>query len=349
MGTNRFRQLNALAYPLARSVLFCMDAERAHHLTLKGLSLIQDSALAAFREDTFAPGKPLEVMGLKFPNRLGLAAGLDKGATCIDGFGALGFGHIEVGTLTPRPQPGNPKPRLFRLKTAEAVINRMGFNNPGIDDALTRIQKRRFPGVLGINIGKNFDTPNEKAVDDYVYGLRQAYGHADYVAVNLSSPNTKALRELQFVDQCRPLLEALLEERRRLSQEHSKHCPIAVKVAPDLEETHARQLADLFADLKLNAVIATNTTLAREPVAGLKQANEAGGLSGRPLREKATEVISWFHDQLGDALPIIGAGGISSAADAQEKLDAGATLIQIYTGFIYNGPALIEDILRLDG
>ena len=346
MAGNALRQLTIASYPLAKCGLFALDPERAHHLTLDALRWVQDSPIAAFDERTFGPAKPVKVMGLTFPNRLGLGAGLDKGAHCVDGLGALGFGHIEVGTLTPRPQPGNPKPRLFRLKPAEAIINRMGFNNPGIDDAVPRLTKRVYPGILGVNIGKNFDTPNEQATDDYLIGLRKAYATADYVTINLSSPNTKALRELQLVAHCRPLLEQLVAERDKLAQHHQKRLPLAIKIAPDLEEEHIKELAGLFIDVGMDAVIATNTTIARDKVTGLRHSEETGGLSGRPVAERSTQVVATLKTHLGEALPIIGVGGISSGQDALDKLEAGASLVQVYTGFVYRGSALIDDILE---
>ena len=346
MAGNTLRQLTAATYPFVRCGLFALDPERAHHLSLGALKWIQDSPLAAFDEHTFGPARPVEIMGLTFPNRLGLGAGLDKGAHCVDGLGALGFGHIEVGTLTPRSQPGNSKPRLFRLKPAEAIINRMGFNNPGIDEAVERLTKRAYPGILGVNIGKNFDTPNERATNDYLIGLRKAYSTADYVAINLSSPNTKALRELQLVAHCRPLLEQLVAERDQLAHRHPKRIPLAIKIAPDLEDEHIKELADLFVSVGMDAVIATNTTTARDKVTELKHGTEIGGLSGRPVAEKSTLVIAKFHEHLGKALPIIGVGGISCGQDALDKLEAGASLIQVYTGFVYRGSSLIDDILE---
>ncbi len=346
MAFNYFRSLASLSYPLARACLFRLDAERAHHLTLRALAMIQDTATVQFGPSTFAPGSPVEVMGLRFPNRLGLAAGLDKAATCVDGFGGLGFGHVEVGTLTPRPQPGNPRPRLFRLKASEAIINRMGFNNPGIADAVGRLAKRDYPGVLGVNVGKNFDTPNEEAVLDYVKGLRCAYPVADYVAINLSSPNTKALRELQFVSQCEPLLASLQRERDELSQSTGRYVPLAIKIAPDLEREDLFEMADMFNRLGIDGVIATNTTISRAKVLHEALHKEAGGLSGKPVCERSTEVIATLRERLDASIPIIGVGGIDSGADAVAKLQAGAALVQIYTGFIYRGPELIDDILQ---
>jgi len=333
-------------YQLVRPVLFRMDAEAAHHATLAALRGAERCGLAAL----LAPptgGTPVRVMGLNFPNRVGLAAGLDKAGTCVDGLGALGFGHLEVGTITPRPQPGNPTPRLFRLVERDAVINRMGFNNPGLDRALANIAGRKWRGILGFNIGKNFDTPNERATDDYRSGLRGAAGRADYVAVNISSPNTKGLRDLQQEDALRVLLRALKEEQDRLAQASGAYTPLALKIAPDLEPDHTRSLAALFLAEKIDAVIATNTTLSREGVADLDLARETGGLSGRPVRDKSTALLRLLKSEVGDDLPLIGVGGIFSAADAREKLDAGASLVQLYTGLIYRGPALVAETAAL--
>ena len=333
-------------YQLVRPVLFRLDAEAAHHATLAGLRWAEKSGLAALLTPT-AGGTPVRVMGLDFPNRVGLAAGLDKEGSCIDGLGALGFGHIEIGTITPRAQPGNPRPRLFRIVEREAIINRMGFNNPGLEKALANIGGRKWRGVLGFNIGRNFDTPNERAVDDYLAGLRGAAGHADYVAVNISSPNTKGLRDLQQEDALRRLLRALKEEQDRLAQASGTYTPLAVKIAPDLDPDHIRSVAALFLAEKIDAVIATNTTLARGGVDDLDTAREAGGLSGAPVREKSTAVLRMLKSEVGDALPLIGVGGILHAADAREKLEAGACLIQLYTGLIYRGPALVAETAAL--
>jgi dihydroorotate dehydrogenase len=329
-------------YQLVRPVLFNLDAEAAHHATLMALRWAEACGLASLLRPP-PGGTAVRVMGLEFPNRVGLAAGLDKAGTCIDGLGALGFGHIEVGTITPRPQPGNPRPRLFRLVERQAVINRMGFNNPGLERALANIAGRKWRGVLGFNIGKNFDTPNERAVDDYLAGLRGAAGHADYVAVNISSPNTKGLRDLQQEDALRGLLRALKQEQDRLAQHSGTYTPLALKIAPDLEPDHARALAAVFIEEKIDAVIATNTTLSRDGVADLDAAREAGGLSGAPVREKSTALIRLLKREVGEMLPIIGVGGILHASDAREKLDAGACLIQLYTGLIYRGPALVAE------
>jgi dihydroorotate dehydrogenase len=333
-------------YQLARPVLFRLDAEAAHHVTLAALRWAERCGLAALLTPP-AGGTPVRMMGLDFPNRVGLAAGLDKAGNCIDGLGALGFGHLEVGTITPRPQPGNPCPRLFRLVEDEAVINRMGFNNPGLERALANIAGRKWRGVLGFNIGRNFDTPNARAADDYLAGLRGAAGHADYVAVNISSPNTKGLRDLQQEDALRQLLRALKEEQDRLFQQSGKYTPLALKIAPDLEPDHAKAMAALFVAEKIDAVIATNTTLSRDGVSDLNTAREAGGLSGVPVREKSTALLRLLKCEVGDSLPLIGVGGIMSAADAREKFEAGASLIQLYTGLIYRGPALVAETSRL--
>jgi dihydroorotate dehydrogenase len=291
------------------------------------------------------PGSPVEVMGLKFPNRVGLAAGLDKAGDTIDALGRLGFGCVEVGTITPRPQPGNPKPRLFRLIPHEAIINRMGFNNPGIDAGVANVAKSRaFRGVVGFNIGKNKDTPNEHAADDYLACLRKAYPVAGYVAVNLSSPNTPGLRDLQGAEACARLLGTLKSEQLKLAAQHGRHVPLLFKVAPDLDAAHIRELAAVFLNGGLDGLIATNTTLDRHAVASHPRAGEAGGLSGRPLREKSDEVLRAFAAELGGRIPIIGVGGISSLEDAREKLRAGASLVQIYTSFIYQGPRLVREL-----
>lgn len=330
------------AYSLGKKFLFRLDPETAHHFTLRGLNALAPLA----RNSSPAPGLATEVMGLKFPNPIGLAAGMDKNGTSIDAFGALGFGHVEIGTLTPRPQPGNPKPRLFRLPEHQAIINRMGFNNVGIEDGLKNASARKFSGILGVNIGKNFDTPLEDAVSDYVTCLRRAYVPADYITVNLSSPNTAGLRKLQDEDTFRALLDTLKQAQEKLHLEHSKYTPIAIKIAPDVDDAHAKNLARLLAEGGADAVIATNTTISREAVATHSHAEEAGGLSGAPVAKRSTEVIQLLHAELGGKIPIIGVGGILTSADAQEKLQAGAKLIQVYTGLIYRGPALIADILE---
>ncbi|MFT3991812.1 MAG: quinone-dependent dihydroorotate dehydrogenase [Luteolibacter sp.] len=334
-------------YPWARAGLFQLDAEVAHHTSLAGLRFAEKSGLLklAMPADEFTA--PVEVMGLRFPNRVGLAAGLDKEGNTIDALGRLGFGFVEIGTITPRPQAGNPKPRLFRLIPQEAIINRMGFNNPGIDAGVENVrQSKNFNGVIGFNIGKNKDTPNENAADDYLACLRKAYTVADYIAVNLSSPNTPGLRDLQGAEASARLLETLKNEQQTLAAEHGKHVPLLFKVAPDLDETHIKDLAEVFKNGGLDGLIATNTTLDREAVESHPRAHEAGGLSGKPVREKSTNVIRSFSSHLGPQIPIIGVGGISSVEDALEKIDAGASLVQIYTSFIYQGPELVRDLAK---
>jgi dihydroorotate dehydrogenase len=274
---------------------------------------------------------------------VGLAAGLDKNGDCINGLAALGFGFIEIGTITPRPQPGNPRPRLFRLPEAKAIINRMGFNNHGVDALVANVERANFKGVLGINIGKNADTPIEKAADDYLICLRKVYAHASYVTVNISSPNTKNLRQLQGGDELDALLTQLKSEQEKLAQQHGKHVPLALKIAPDLDGDQIKQIASLLIKHRIDGVIATNTTLSREGVEGLVHGNETGGLSGAPVKEKSTAVIRALSAELGGALPIIGVGGITSGADALEKMQAGASLVQIYSGLIYRGQSLVTE------
>lgn len=329
-------------YALAKKVLFLLQPETAHNLTLSTLGSAQ--ALGLFRASS--SGRSVEAMGLHFPNPVGLAAGLDKNGEHVDAFGKLGFGFIEVGTVTPLPQDGNPKPRMFRLPEHRAVINRMGFNNHGVDALAQRVKDRSYPGVLGINLGKNKATPNENAVDDYLIGLRAVYSVADYVTVNLSSPNTPGLRDLQGEAEMRALLSRLLQERENLAATHGKTVPLTVKIAPDLADDAIEQLAKMFLELGIDGVIATNTTIAREAVAGHKHGAEAGGLSGAPVTQRSTEVVARLHAVLGDAIPIIGVGGICSVADAQAKLDAGAKLIQVYTGLVFEGPGLVKRLVQ---
>ncbi len=332
-------------YPLARAGLFCMNAETAHHTSLAALRMAEKVGLLSALGDSSEMGKPFEMLGLQFPNRIGLAAGLDKEGNCIDALGRLGFGSIEIGTITPRPQTGNDKPRLFRLIDREAIINRMGFNNPGIDAGVANVQATNsFQGIVGFNIGKNKDTPNSNAADDYLICLRKAYPVADYIAVNLSSPNTPGLRELQGAEASAKLLDLLKQEQSRLAAEHGKWVPLLFKVAPDLDEDHIRDLSQVFLAGGLEGVIATNTTLDRDQVAGHPLSAQAGGLSGRPVFRKSTDVLRQFSSQLGVKIPIIGVGGISSLADAQEKIKAGASMVQIYTSFIYQGPQLVREI-----
>ena len=332
-------------YPLLRPLLFALDPETAHDAAFAGL----DAATACGVARAFAPrvrSSPVPAMGLTFPNRVGLAAGLDKNAAHIDGLATLGFGFIECGTVTPRPQPGNPKPRMFRLPAAEALINRLGFNNDGVERFLANLAQSSYRGILGINIGRNFDTPNERAADDYVTCLRAVYAKADYVAVNISSPNTAGLRELQAEEALAALLRTLHKERQVLAQEHGRHVPIVIKIAPDLTDDAIRDIARLLAQHRCDGVIATNTTTSRRGVTGLPHADEAGGLSGDPVRERSTAVIRTLARALDGALPIIGVGGILSGDDAREKVAAGAALVQIYTGLIYRGPALISECVN---
>ena len=331
-----------IPYALIRPLLFALDAERAHELTL-GLLAVGGS-LGLGRPP--AAGKPVDVMGLRFPNHVGLAAGLDKNGTAVDGLGSLGFGFLEVGTVTPRPQPGNPKPRLFRLPEYQAIINRMGFNNAGVDALLERLAHVRYRGILGINIGKNFDTPIEQAVDDYLICLDKAYPRASYITVNISSPNTKNLRELPRASELDALLGALKARQTALTDQHGKYVPLALKIAPDLDQEQIINIADALKRHRIDAVIATNTTLGREGVESSPLAAEAGGLSGSPLFDKSTAVIRSLAQALAGELPIIAAGGITSGARARAKIDAGAALVQIYSGLIYRGPQLVGECIE---
>lgn len=334
-------------YPLAKPFLFQLDAERAHDLTLKGLKLSEQLGLLSLMKTPNCQAR--KVMGLSFPNPVGLAAGLDKNGFVIDGMAALGFGFIEIGTVTPRPQPGNPKPRLFRIRPAEGIINRFGFNNLGVDQLVANVKAAKYQGVLGINIGKNFDTPNEKAVDDYLSCMEKVYPHADYITVNISSPNTKNLRDLQEKEALSNLLVSLKQAQEKLTQQHSQYVPIALKIAPDLTESQVVGIAELLMHHQIDGVIATNTTLSRDAVKGLPYADEKGGLSGVPVRKQSTAVIQQLSKQLHGVVPIIGVGGIASGADAVEKMNAGASLVQVYSGLIYQGPKLINDVCKALG
>jgi dihydroorotate dehydrogenase len=329
-------------YSLLRPALFQLDPETAHHLTLGGLKAAYSFGLSGMLAPRPADD-PRNVMGLTFPNPVGLAAGLDKNGDCIDGLAALGFGFIEIGTITPLPQPGNPKPRMFRLPQANAIINRMGFNNDGVDALIENVRRARYQGILGINIGKNAVTPIEKAADDYLTCLRKVYAHAGYITVNISSPNTKNLRQLQDEDALNDLLTQLKAEQQKLADTHGRYVPIALKIAPDMEAEQIVQIARLLMKHRIDGVIATNTTLSREGVENLPHGTEIGGLSGAPVRDKSTAVIRLLATELQGALPIIGVGGILSGADAAEKIRAGASLIQIYSGLIYRGPALVGE------
>jgi dihydroorotate dehydrogenase len=337
-------------YGLARPFLFGFDPEHAHELTLDGLARTQNTPLACAYS---APrvDDAITLAGLTFPNRVGLAAGLDKNARCIDAFAAMGFGFVEVGTVTPKAQPGNPKPRMFRLPQRDALINRLGFNNEGLAAFLANVQKARFrksgggktPMLLGLNIGKNAATPIERAVDDYLACLDGVYPHADYVTINISSPNTANLRSLQSDEALDALLGAVAERREALATQHNKRSPLFVKIAPDLDEAQVAVIAATLQRHRMDGVIATNTTLARDAVAGLPHAEEAGGLSGAPVREASNRVIAQLRAALGKSFPIIGVGGILSSADAKAKIAAGADVVQIYTGLIYRGPALVRE------
>jgi dihydroorotate dehydrogenase len=337
-----------IPYPLARPFLFGLDPEHAHDLTLAALAAVQRTPLVSLIAQERVRD-PVRVAGLAFPNRIGLAAGLDKNGRCIDAFGALGFGFVEVGTVTPLAQPGNQKPRMFRLPEAQALINRLGFNNDGLAAFIANVRQARFRaggGILGLNIGKNAATPIEHAADDYLIGLAGVYPHADYVAVNISSPNTRNLRELQGDAALDTLLASLCARRDELAAEHGKTVPMLIKIAPDLEPVQIEAIAATLRRHPVDGVIATNTTLGRDAVAGQPHAAESGGLSGAPLAPLANRVIAQLRAALGQGFPIIGVGGVMSAADARAKRAAGADLVQIYTGFIYKGPRLVTESAR---
>ena len=321
-------------YALARPLLFSLDPETAHRVTLQ---------LAGFLPYAAVPPCPVRALGLQFPNPVGLAAGLDKNAEHIDALAKLGFGFIEVGTVTPRPQAGNPRPRLFRLPQAQALINRFGFNNVGLDAFLRNVVRSRYRGILGINIGRNADTPPERAADDYEMCLDKVYSHASYVTINISSPNTRGLRDLQQKDQVENLLARLSTRRERLAERHGKHVPLVLKVAPDLVPGQVSGIANAVRRHGIEGVIATNTSVSRDGVEGLPHANEAGGLSGKPLRERATRVLKLLESELRNEATLIGAGGIFTQSDAREKIAAGASLVQLYTGLIYRGPGLVAE------
>ena len=328
-----------MLYSLARPLLFSLAPERAHELTL---SLLKSSHKMGMMRQNVAV-KPVTCMGIEFPNPVGLAAGLDKNGAYIDALASQGFGFIEIGTITPRPQPGNPHPRLFRLPKAKAIINRMGFNNDGVDKLIENVKAAKFKGVLGINIGKNADTPVEKAVDDYLICLEKVYNYASYITVNISSPNTKNLRSLQSGDALTELLETLKNRQLELAQEHQHYVPLVLKVAPDLEAEDIAFIAKQLLQYKIDGLIVTNTTLLREGVEGLEHAEEAGGLSGAPVFEKSTACLAAFAEELKGQIPLIGVGGILSGADALAKKKAGASLVQVYSGLIYTGPELVKD------
>jgi dihydroorotate dehydrogenase len=329
-------------YSHIRDLLFKLDAETSHEFSLDLIGAAERLQLINLCLPTIA-ANPVEVMGITFPNPVGLAAGLDKNGDYFNALGAMGFGFVEIGTITPKPQAGNPKPRLFRIPEAQAIINRMGFNNKGVDHLVAQVKRRRFKGVLGINIGKNATTPVENAADDYVICMQKTYAHADYITVNVSSPNTQGLRDLQFGDSLNRLLETIKNEQVKLQAEHGRYVPVAVKIAPDMDSDAVAQVAQSLLAQGIDGVIATNTTIGREGVEDYKTAVETGGLSGLPVRDKSTRVIRALYAELGEKLPIIGVGGITDGASAAEKIKAGAKLVQVYSGFIYRGPALIRE------
>ncbi|MEM0953179.1 MAG: quinone-dependent dihydroorotate dehydrogenase [Pseudomonadota bacterium] len=337
-----------MSYSALRRLLFSLPEEVAHDLSLSSLKLLERAGLGGLGMPT-VDELPVEVMGLRFPNPVGLAAGLDKDARYIDGLAALGFGFIEVGTVTPVGQPGNPKPRMFRLPSSQALINRMGFNNDGLDALIERVQQARFNGVLGINVGKNKATPDGEALKDYSACLRAVYPHADYVTVNISSPNTPGLRDLQAEDSLKGLLEGLKQEHRQLREQHDSHVPLVVKIAPDMTDEIVAATANILLEYEIEGIIVTNTTVARTAVSHEQHGAEVGGLSGAPLREAADRVLAVVSDTVGDRMAKIGVGGIMCGADARRKMELGADLVQIYTGFIYNGPGLIADAVRCIG
>jgi len=329
-------------YSFVRPLLFGLDPETAHELTLGSVDLA--AATGALRLVAGPPVEdPVEVMGLKFRNRVGLAAGLDKNGAHVDAFAAMGFGFVEVGTVTPKPQAGNPRPRLFRLPRSRALINRMGFNNEGVESFMANVGRAKFDGVLGLNIGKNAATPIERALDDYLLALERVYPRASYVTVNISSPNTKNLRQLQGADELDQMLKALRDAQLRLADQHRRYVPLALKIAPDLDDVQIETIARKLQRHSIDAVIATNTTVSRDAVAGQRHANEAGGLSGAPVFEPSNRVIRALRAQLPSGYPIIGVGGVLCGKDATAKIDAGATLVQVYTGLIYRGPALVRE------
>jgi dihydroorotate dehydrogenase len=334
-----------IAYPLARAAMFRLEPEAAHALAMKSLNALAASgtiALVAAR----VPPDPRTVMGIVFPNPVGLAAGADKNGECIDGFGALGFGFIELGGVTPRGQPGNPQPRVFRLPEARGIINRLGFNNFGVDFLVEKLKRHSYKGVIGVNLGKNLDTPLEKAADDYAICYEKVYPYAGFATVNISSPNTKNLRQLQGEDELGPILARMKGEQRRLAERHGRYVPLVVKIAPDLDDAQIEAVARSVVRHGMDGITATNTTLARDKVAGLPHGAESGGLSGAPVFEASNRVIRALARHLDGALPIIGVGGIMSGADARAKIEAGASLVQFYSGLIYRGPRLVAEVAR---
>lgn len=335
-------------YSIIRKALFSLEPETAHNLTIKLLKNAGKIPCHSILNTLFnvPKGMPKKIMGIEFPNPIGLAAGADKNGEAINGFAALGFGFIEVGTVTPLAQEGNPKPRQFRLKEVEGIINRNGFNNYGIDYLIENVKKAKFQGVLGINIGKNTKTPVEQGKADYLFCLNKAYAYADYIAINISSPNSPGLRQLQYGDALDDLLQGIKERQNILAEQHNKYVPIAVKIAPDLSEAELVQIADSLQRNKMDGVIATNTTISRDMVQGVVNSEQLGGLSGKPLQQKSTQIIACLHQELKGQIPIIGSGGVDSVQAAQEKLQAGAELIQLYSGMIYHGPQLIKQLVE---
>ncbi|ELK8310827.1 TPA: quinone-dependent dihydroorotate dehydrogenase [Vibrio vulnificus] len=334
-----------MLYRLARAGFFQLDAEKAHDLAIQNFKRFTGTPIDLFYRQQL-PNRPVECMGLTFRNPVGLAAGLDKNGECIEAFDAMGFGFVEVGTVTPRPQSGNDKPRLFRLVGAEGIINRMGFNNLGVDNLIENVKKAKYSCVLGINIGKNKDTPIEKGAEDYLICMEKVYEYAGYIAVNISSPNTPGLRTLQYGEALDELLVELKRKQAELEEKHGKYVPLALKIAPDLTDDEIRQICQSLINNKIDGVIATNTTLDRTMVEGMKHAQEAGGLSGRPLQSRSTEVVRLLRKELQGNIPIIGVGGVDSYVAAKEKMLAGADLVQVYSGFIYHGPGLVRDIVK---
>ncbi|CAM3635616.1 quinone-dependent dihydroorotate dehydrogenase [Vibrio aquimaris] len=334
-----------MLYRLARAGFFQLDAEKAHDLAIENFKRFTGTPLDLFYRQQL-PNRPVECMGISFRNPVGLAAGLDKDGECIEAFDAMGFGFVEVGTVTPRPQSGNDKPRLFRLVEAEGIINRMGFNNQGVDNLVENVKKANFSCVLGINIGKNKDTPIEKGAEDYLLCMEKVYQYAGYIAVNISSPNTPELRSLQYGEALDDLLSELKLKQSQLAEKHHKYVPLALKIAPDLSDDEVTQICDSLIKNNIDGVIATNTTLDRSIVEGMKHASEVGGLSGRPVQLRSTEVVRLLHQKLKDQIPVIGVGGIDSYVAAKEKMMAGAQLVQVYSGFIYHGPSLVRDIVK---
>jgi dihydroorotate dehydrogenase len=334
-----------MLYRIAREFLFMQDPEVVHEMTIKGLKLTGSTPLSCLYSQKL-PSKPVTVMGLTFDNPVGLAAGLDKNGESIDAFAAMGFGFIEVGTVTPRPQTGNDKPRIFRIVESEAIINRMGFNNAGVDALVENVKKANYKGILGINIGKNKDTPIEKGNEDYLICMDKVYQYASYITINISSPNTPGLRTLQYGEALDDLLSCLKERQAELTKTHEKYVPLAVKIAPDLTDEELAQVAESLVKYKMDGVIATNTTLDRSLVHDMPHAGEAGGLSGRPVQHASTEIVRKLAVMLDGQLPIIGVGGIDSVVAAKEKFIAGAELVQVYSGFIYKGPKLVKNIVK---